>query len=58
MKGLKKSDLDELSQQIPTRDVIAQKQGMRTTFARIESVEEAMFPWLKKRRAQRREKGE
>jgi hypothetical protein len=51
MKGLKKSDLDELSQQIPTRDVIAQRQGMRTTFARIEAVEEAMFPWLKKRRA-------
>ena len=55
MKGLKKSDLDELSRQIPTRDVIAERQGMRTTFARIEDVENAMFPWLKKRRQQRRE---
>lgn len=54
MKGLKKSDLDELSQRIPTKDVIAQKQGMPTTFARIEDVEHAMFPWLKKRRQQRR----
>ena len=55
MKGLKKSDLDDLSRQIPTNDVIAKKQGMRTTFARIEDVEHAMFPWLKKRRQQRRE---
>lgn len=54
MKGLKKSDLDELSRQIPTRDVIAEKQGMRTTFARIEDVENEMFPWLKKRRREKR----
>lgn len=53
MKGLKKGDIEELSRQIPTRDVVAQKQGMRTTFGRVEDVENAMFPWLKKRREKR-----
>lgn len=53
MKGLKKSDVEDLQRQIPTRDTVAEKQGMRTTFGSIENAENAMFPWLKKRRRRR-----
>lgn len=51
--GLKKNDVEELARTIPTRDTIAEKQGKRTTFGKIEDIENATVPWLRARRRNR-----
>lgn len=49
-RGLKKSDIDDLSQSIPARDTIAEQQGKPVYHGAIEEVENAMYPWLRARR--------
>lgn len=53
-RGLTRKEVDELQEQIPSRDVIAERAGMQTTHGRIEAVENAMVPWLRDRRKRRR----
>lgn len=52
-KGLTKQEIDDLRTQIPTRDVIAEKQGKQSTHGRIEDIENALVPWLRQRRKNR-----
>lgn len=52
LPGLRKKDVDDLQNQIPSRDVIAEKQGQRVHHGSIE-VAEDQIPWLRARRRRR-----
>ena len=52
-RGLSKKDVDDLEAQIPNRDVIAEKRGVKAYHGSIEAAEN-QIPWLRARRRARR----
>ena len=50
--------IKSLEASYPTQDTIARSLGAKSTFGSIEAIEEARFPWLKKRRQARPPKEE
>jgi IS5 family transposase len=53
-RGLTRQEVNDLQEQIPARDVVAEKAGLPTHHGRIEALEEAYVPWLRARRKRRR----
>jgi hypothetical protein len=53
-KGLSEADLRKLEQEIPRSDATADALGLKTHYGTIEAAEEKAFPWLSRRRRQRR----
>jgi hypothetical protein len=51
-RGLSKDDVVDLQQSIPSRDVIAEKQGKPVHHGSIEAAEN-QIPWLRERRKRR-----
>jgi hypothetical protein len=52
-RGLSRQDVEDLRRRIPSRDVVAEKQGTRVHHGSIEAAENAI-PWLRRRRRERR----
>lgn len=52
-RGLSKKDVEDLRNQIPNRDVVAEKQGKPVYHGSIEAAED-QIPWLRARRRARR----
>lgn len=56
-RGLNKSDVDVLAQQIPVNDPIAQRNPERPIYTGThEEIEEALVPWLRRRRRAARQR--
>lgn len=53
-RKLTKEEIKQLERSIPSHDSIADRQGVSTYRGSLEEIEERHFPWLKKRRRERR----
>lgn len=53
-RKLTKEEIKQLERTIPSHDSIAAQQGVSTYRGQLEEIEEQRFPWLKRRRRERR----
>lgn len=51
--ALKKSDIEDLRRQIPSKDTVAEKQRLPVHHGSVEAAENSI-PWLRRRRRERR----